>query len=144
MRLQLREIINGRRLVTTENQEWGQRWLPGEAAGTVFGGCAQHHRDFQTVNIKSMRALTKRPETLDKLGIHWLLMNHILRPLRVHTSKPLMAIFNPQVPNICFLQGTSVWRVSFVSPLAGSSQVLCFPRLSWEKTLCWTRQGPMP
>lgn len=41
MRLQLREIINGRRLVTTENQEWGQRWLPGEAAGTVFRGCAQ-------------------------------------------------------------------------------------------------------
>lgn len=53
------------------------------------------HSDFQTVNTKSMRALTKRPETLDKLGIHWLLMNDILR-------------------------------------------------LSWEKTLCWTRQGPMP
>lgn len=78
LRLQPREIINGRWLVTTENQERGQRRLQEEAAGPVFSWCVQHYSGFQTVNMKEQRALTERPETLNTPGTHWLLLHHII------------------------------------------------------------------
>lgn len=75
-----------------------------------------------------MRTLIERPENPDQSGIRWLLVHHILRLFGIHSSKPLIAIFNSQIPSSCSLQETCLEGLICVSfaweqPTAEFSQV---------------------
>lgn len=91
-----------------------------------------------------MKVLIERPENPDQSGRHRLLVHPMFRPLGIHSSKPLIAIFNSQIQNSCSLQGTSVWRVSFVSALPRITNCCVFSGFFVQKHYVGQDRGQCP